>query len=232
MIVTAVVQARRASTRLPDKVLADLHGRPLLWHVMTRVRAIPGVDAVVLTTPAADASTLLGIVPPVKWVAHTPPDVLSGFVTAANDTAADVIMRVTGDTPLTAPDVAWALCSAFLESGDDYWATTRPDTSLCPDGFDVEVFSRAALRLAHDHATDEHRQHVTSWLWSHPELVRCGQPEWFKIPGAPKLSVDTAEDLKRVRKIMAALPPKDYTMQATLTAMEGIGLWTPSTNAR
>jgi len=232
MTVIAVVQARLASTRLPGKVLADLHGRPLLWHVVTRVRAIPGIDTVVLTTPAADALALLAAVPPVKWIPHVPPDVLSGFVDAAGQTQADVIMRITGDCPLCPSDAAWAVCSAFLESGDDYWATTRPDTSLCPDGFDVEVFSRAALRLADAHATDEHRQHVTSWLWSHPEVVRCGQPEWFKTPGAPKLSVDTAEDLKRVRKIMAALPPKDYTMAATLTAMEGIGLWTPSTSAR
>ncbi len=45
-----IIQARMASSRLPGKVLKDLAGAPVLVHVLTRCRAIPGIDEMVCAT--------------------------------------------------------------------------------------------------------------------------------------------------------------------------------------
>ena len=49
----ALIPARRASTRLPDKVLADLAGKPMVVHVADRARA-SGARLVVVATDDAE----------------------------------------------------------------------------------------------------------------------------------------------------------------------------------
>ena len=51
-VFTALIPARRASTRLPDKVLADLAGKPMVVHVADRARA-SGASAVAVATDDA-----------------------------------------------------------------------------------------------------------------------------------------------------------------------------------
>ena len=37
-VISCLIQARMGSSRFPGKVLQDLSGRPMLWHVVNRVR--------------------------------------------------------------------------------------------------------------------------------------------------------------------------------------------------
>jgi len=56
--VVAVVQARMGSSRLPNKVLEPILDRPMLQHVVERVRQAQTVEQVVVATtdrPADDA---------------------------------------------------------------------------------------------------------------------------------------------------------------------------------
>ena len=54
MTITAVIPARLGSTRLPGKVLADIQGRPLIWHVWNRVRQAEQIAEVFVATDAED----------------------------------------------------------------------------------------------------------------------------------------------------------------------------------
>ena len=47
--VSAILQARTKSSRLPRKVLADLGGRPLLEFLIERVRRSSILDCIILT---------------------------------------------------------------------------------------------------------------------------------------------------------------------------------------
>ncbi len=44
-----VIPARYGSTRLPGKALADIAGKPMVWHVWQRAQAV-GADSVVVAT--------------------------------------------------------------------------------------------------------------------------------------------------------------------------------------
>ena len=46
----AIIQARMGSSRLPGKVLMKLEGKPVLWHVASRVSRSSYVDDVVVAT--------------------------------------------------------------------------------------------------------------------------------------------------------------------------------------
>ena len=48
--IVAVIQARSASKRLPDKVLLDIAGQPMLVRVFERTRKARSLDRVVIDT--------------------------------------------------------------------------------------------------------------------------------------------------------------------------------------
>ena len=244
----AIIQARLGSARLPGKVLADLVGRPLLAHVIERAQAIRGVDEVVLSVPHEPDWIRRGVLWTEQAIgdvltivcASDPADVLRRFYGVVSMPGAmdDTIVRITGDCPLLAPDVAETALAAFHAQGVDYLGTTRPELAV-PDGMDVEIFTRAALETAHQEATDpEDREHVTRFLWRQPERFKLGRMAavcesrcWRgDCPYGPcwalglKLSVDEMVDLERCRAVMARLVPWDFSMEATLKVAKEAGL--------
>jgi|SRR6266567_6869565 len=54
MKVIAVIPARLASTRLPRKMLREIHGRPLVVWVYQAVRSSPRLDDVIVATDSAE----------------------------------------------------------------------------------------------------------------------------------------------------------------------------------
>jgi spore coat polysaccharide biosynthesis protein SpsF len=201
--VLAIVQARLGSTRFPRKALADLGGRPLITHVVDRVRQVRGVDAIVLAVPHRDFDALWPMV--LSGVScHGPDvpedDVLARFVAvAAMYPQCDTIMRVTGDCPLWDPREGERVLALYQSiHGCEYAWNVAPGYV---DGEDCEVFSRAALLQAHWHATGEDREHVTPWIRKHYP-VATAMP--FSDRRHLKTSVDTLEDLERVRQMVEA----------------------------
>lgn len=230
MTVVAVVQARMGSTRLPGKVLMDLGGRPMLAHVLERAAAIPGVDAVCLATTSRSEDRALfglGLSLGAAIVAHDEHDVLARYLYAARHCKADVIVRITADCPLLDPEISAAVLRRYRDMaaicGVRYCSNTIP-TRTYPDGLDTEVFSREALERAAAEATDPaDREHVTPWM--RRRLMVVGLEQGVDL-SALRWTVDTAEDLERVRRIYMAVTvavahgdvPAPYSMAATLAA--------------
>jgi len=230
MRVIAVVQARLASTRLSGKVLAEIAGRPMLAHVIERVAAIPGVDAVMLTTPREDfpqlypmaarqlhARPFTGSAHRIGWVPHEPPDVLSGIARAAENLDADVLLRITADCPLLDPALAGLVLAHVLVYGVPYAHNLNPPTEWA-EGLDVQAFTREALEReikALEGRPASEREHPCRWMGEHERTA--------VIPGVDGLKdqhwmVDTPEDLERVRRIYALLTPGNFSWRHTLNA--------------
>src|SRR5579871_824575 len=95
--VVAIVQARMGSTRLPGKVLRPIAGRPLLWHVVHRLKRCRSLDSIVIATstnPRDDAIESFCREQTISVVRGPEDDVLARFALAAETAAADVIVRV------------------------------------------------------------------------------------------------------------------------------------------
>jgi len=71
---------------------------------------------------------------------------------------------------------------------------------------DVEVMSMETLEKTHNSATDLYdREHVTSYILSHPDDFKIGHMGFEGDMSKLKLSVDYEEDLNRVRILVQAL---------------------------
>jgi spore coat polysaccharide biosynthesis protein SpsF len=205
----AVIQARLGSTRLPGKALADLAGRPMLAHVAERAATIPGIAGVVLATtvsPADDQLEILARAAGLRWVRGSEEDVLDRFRLAARETNAEALVRITADCPLLDPAVSGRVLAEYAarRPGVDYVSNVHPPTY--PDGLDTEVFSVEALETAAREARlPSEREHVTPFMWSHPERFRVANVEHAEDLSRHRWTVDTEDDLKFVREVFDAL---------------------------
>lgn len=202
-----ICQARLSSKRFPRKALADLNGFPLIHHVVNRATQIPGISRTVLAAPKSDIGELASAVKGLNVSAygHVGPehDVLSRFVAVARRWRAQILMRVTGDCCVLDPVVAGNVLDLFHASPWCAYASNDVDISGYPDGWDVEVFSRAALETAAAQATTPaDREHVTPWMKRNLRCVTLYNPEPWT--GPKKLSIDTPDDLRVVREWLAS----------------------------
>ena len=207
----AIIQARLGSTRLPGKALADIAGRPMLAHVAERAVAIPGIAGVVLATtvsPADDPLVAFARRTGLGCVRGSEADVLSRFCLAARDTKAEAVVRITADCPLLDPSVSGRVLADYVarRPGVDYVSNVHPPTY--PDGLDTEVFSVEALETAGREARlPSEREHVTPYLWSHPERFRLANVAHTEDLSAQRWTVDTEADLAFARAVFDALCP-------------------------
>jgi spore coat polysaccharide biosynthesis protein SpsF len=210
----AIIQARMGSTRLPNKVLADLGGRPMLAQVIARVQRAQTIDEVVVATsiaPQDDAIEIFCASQGISCFRGSEDDVLDRYYQAARAFMADVVVRITADCPLHDPRVIDTIVSHFDPARADYVSNTVKRTY--PDGLDTEVFSLAALERAWQEATwTSEREHVTPYIWKHPELFRLDQVTQPADLSALRWTVDEPRDLALVREVYRRLDGRDFTM--------------------
>jgi spore coat polysaccharide biosynthesis protein SpsF len=205
MNITAIIQARMGSKRLPKKTLMEISGKPMLGHVVERLRCSHSITGIVVATSVNHADTPIvhyARQERVTCFAGSEDDVLSRFVGAAKSVQTDLIVRITGDCPLIDPGVLDEMIAYHLAQGVEYTGNLARRT--LPRGLDAEVFSVDALfkadRLGLEH---HHREHVTPFIYEHPELFTVAS---FEVTGALRrpdlrLCVDTQEDMDLIQRI-------------------------------
>jgi spore coat polysaccharide biosynthesis protein SpsF len=210
--VVCTIEARMTSSRLPGKVLLPVLGRPLLEHMVERLRRSRRIDAIVLATTAEAASDPLEALAAELGIGcfrGSEDDVLARVLGAAQASGADIIVETTGDCPLIDPTWLDVVVDAYLgDGGCDFCSNTLTETF--PRGTDVRVFSTEALaEVAQATQDPADREHVSLYFWTHPERyhlreVRSPDPTL----GSLRLTVDTPEDLALVRAVFERLYPQ------------------------
>jgi 3-deoxy-manno-octulosonate cytidylyltransferase (CMP-KDO synthetase) len=126
--VAVIIPARFGASRLPGKPLADIHGKPLLAHVVARARSASGVDVVVVATDderIAVAARQAGAEVVVTGPAETGTDrvALAARVMLPRPT---LVVNLQGDEPLIEPAAIEALVHAMNEGGSEMATMARP----------------------------------------------------------------------------------------------------------
>ena len=174
MKIVAIIQARVGSSRLPGKVLAAIAGQSMLSRVIERVRRIPGLSEVVVATTLAPQDEAIveecGRIG-APFFRGSENDVLDRYYCACKEHEADAVVRITSDCPLIDPVESGKVVDAFETQAADLAANDIKATY--PLGLGTEVVSCKALHLAWRQATKPYeRQHVTPYIYQHPEQFR------------------------------------------------------------
>lgn len=146
--VVAVVQARLASSRLPAKALQDFAGKPMVLHIVDRVRYASTVNLVgVATTSEPSDDPLVEVCEQAAVPIHRGPvtDILGRLVGAARALRADILVRVWGDAPFIDPHIVDSAVNRLLHDDLEFVTSGLLRTRTYPEGMDVEVYTRQLL---------------------------------------------------------------------------------------
>ena len=205
--IIAIIQARLDSTRLPRKALINILGKPLIIHLLERVKESKKIDDIIAATTDRKVDDELVKVlknQGVKVFRGSNKDVLDRYYQAATKYCADVIVRVTGDCPLIDPNIIDLIIQHYLDNDFDY--VTNIIVPTYPDGLDVEIFSYETLKKTWEESKLlSEREHVTPYIKKHPEIFRLNNfknsVDWSHL----RWTVDQKEDLKFVIEIYKRL---------------------------
>lgn len=208
MKVVAIIQARMGSTRLPDKVLKTICGKPMIELLLARLSQSKEIDQIVVATSVDPRNA-----PLVTYVSQlgyaieqgSEDDVLERYLQVAQKHQADIVVRVTGDCPLIDPGLVDQTIRKFKGGNFDYVSNSYPPTY--PDGLDVEVFTFAALKRASVETTKPFdHEHVTPYLRT-PDLFIQGTASGSEDLSGLRWTVDEPADFNVVSAVFEHFSP-------------------------
>ena len=222
--VTAIIQARMTSTRLPGKVMLEVLGKPLLYYLIERLQSTASIGDIILTTTVNaqdDSVAKLGSALGIDIFRGSENNVLSRYYEAAKTFGAKHIMRITADCPLIDPDMLDKLVKFYFKNGFDFACNCNPPT--LPDGLDAEIFTFQALEHAHEHAIRPScLEHVTTYIRNHPNAFSLGSWSYPKNLSFLRWTVDEPDDFVLIKKIIEALYPlkKEFRFEDILNLLK------------
>ena len=206
----AFLQGRMGSRRLPGKTLMKIQGHSILERAISRLRASPVVDAVVVLTTrgreddaiAAECKRLN-----VPFYRGSEDDVLARFYEAAEIFKPEIVIRATADNPLIEIGSLERIVTALRTSDLDYCMEKD-----LPYGAATEAMTAAALARTHTAAVEPlHREHVTLYMKEHPDKFRISllsPPIAVRRPDF-RVTVDTPEDFANMERLIGCFPDRD-----------------------
>jgi len=206
--IVAIIQARMGSSRLPGKTLADIMGKPLLYHIVQRIKASKYINEIIIATTTESIDQAI-----VKFAREnnllfykgSVNDVLDRFYNAATRVNADIVVRITADDPFKDPVVIDKVIKHLITHPElDYVSNTIKPTY--PEGLDVEVLRSNALKNAYENAKlRSEREHVTPFIWKNPEIFNVANVENDEDLSHYRWTLDYEEDLEFARKVYSGI---------------------------
>jgi spore coat polysaccharide biosynthesis protein SpsF len=208
--VLIAIQARSASTRFPGKIYEEIGSKMVLTHVIDAAkkakkyceRSGKMVCEIAVLYPDGDQRILdtfksAGVL----MIAGPEHDVLARYLAAQRYTAADYVVRLTSDCPLVFPFIISKHINVAVYNRMDYVSNVDEECRMFADGLDCEAISANAIAWLSENAkTPEEREHVTLAIRKkNSQTLSKAFISSQLDTSAMKLSIDTQEDLDRVR---------------------------------
>lgn len=211
--ISAIIQARMGSTRLPGKVLKNICEQPVLWHVINRVKKSKYVSKIIVaTTENREDNEIYDYCNrnSIDIFRGSSDDVLDRYYKCAKQFDCKNIVRITSDCPLHDAEVIDRVIGEYSRGKYDYVSNTFEYTY--PDGLDTEVFSFYVLEEAWKNAKlASEREHVTPYIKNNDKYKKLNVTADKKYP-IYRLTLDYDEDYKFIKSIYEGIEKLDFRL--------------------
>ena len=213
-MIYAIVQARMGSTRLPNKVLMNLNGHPVLEHIINRLKESKCIDNIIVATsinPENESIVELCDFKGISCFKGNEEDVLDRYYQTCkyfDINSKDNIVRITADCPLIDYEVIDNIIDVHIKNANDY--TSNTIVPSFPDGLDCEIFTFSSLEYAWKNAVlSSEREHVTLYIKNHPEVFNIENILNDKDLSDLRWTLDEKEDFEFINEIYSYFPDSD-----------------------
>lgn len=210
-----LITARLKSTRLKEKALKPILDRPMLSHMIERLRLANRPEQIIICTSTVaqdDRLCELAEGEGIECFRGDPDDVLRRMLDAANHFQVDTIVSCTADNPFVDPVYIDKLVDFHLSEGNDFSMSEG-----LPFGTFAYVLKREAVEQACS-IKDTVDTEVWGGYFTGTGLFKCGTLTVtdlaIKFPEL-RLTVDTQEDFTLITEVFKRLfvPGKVFTLK-------------------
>jgi len=191
------------STRLPEKVMMRICGKPMIQWQISRITKANLIDEIVVLIPNTQKNDVLADFLEsinVKIYRGSHENVYDRFFQASRLFPSQNIIRLTADCPLVMPELLDEMITYFNRSNLDYLSNTLTETF--PDGLDIEIFSSTTLHKLNEFNLNEaEKEFVTYGIYTRPDIFKLENFENSSKLGNERWTVDYPEDFEFVKKV-------------------------------
>ena len=213
----AIIQARTGSSRLSGKILLKIKGKTMLEHMIERVSKSKKLDKIVIaTTDQKNDDVIISLAKKlnIDYFRGSEDDVLDRYYNACNEYDADIVVRLTSDSPLLDGKIIDDVIEEYTSGDYDFVGTLAPSPRTFPDGLGVEIFSSKLLSDAQLNAKKlDEREHVTLYFLRQPNKFKLHRIDFKNNSSKYRFNLDYPEDYTFLKKIYENFYSKDKNFQ-------------------
>tara|TARA_B100000035_G_C20878911_1_gene499647 strand:- start:244 stop:876 length:633 start_codon:yes stop_codon:yes gene_type:complete len=189
------------SSRYPGKVLAPFLGKPLLAHIVDRIKSTKLKSSIILATSnkrADDPLEIYGKYLGIIVERGSLDDVSKRFAFVLKKHKCDAFFRVCGDSPLLSTSLFNQALSIYKKNSYDLITNVFPRTF--PRGMSVELFNTETfLKYQKKISKDLDKEHLTRYFYKNSKNFKIFNLKSSKtIKSNLKFAVDEIKDLKKL----------------------------------
>ena len=223
----AVIQIRNGSSRLPGKAMQKVMGRPILYYLIERVKAVSKIGQVITaTTTEKSDDELVNYCRElnINTFRGENKNVLKRICDSIKLSDSEYIIKFWGDSPLIDPMIVEDIIQKFESNymGFDYVSNNHPSTY--PEGMQIEIIKSKVLHKINKlNLSGSDREHVTGYIWRNTEIFKVGNIEYPEnIHDSYRIVLDYREDFEQIKRIVKNLYPekKLFTMEDVIIYLD------------
>ena len=199
-----IIQARLSSKRLPNKVLLEINGIPLIEYLIKRIEKIFNNSKILIATSdksSDDPLVSYCINKNINFFRGSLENVAKRMFDAANKMEAESFVRVNGDSPLIDPKIILKGINFFNKGNYDIVTNTFPRTY--PIGQSVEIIKTKSLKKSLNIMNEaKDFEHITRFFYNNPNIFKIFNFKNDLNLNEYRLVVDTASDYEKIKIII------------------------------
>ena len=196
-----IIQARSNSKRFNNKVLYKVYNKPIIWHVISKIKKSKKVKIIIIATSKNKTDDRL-----VKYLKKIKVNYFRGSLInvakrlcdAAEKNEAKYFMRVSADSPLIDSTIINKAIRIFKSQKTKYDIITNTFPRSYPQGQSVEIIRTSKLRYHLKKFNNEQQEHVTKYFYKNYKKFMIKNFKNTKTKTKTKLAIDTKSDLKMI----------------------------------